>query len=132
MDPLIQLRTRIGQRTLQLLSPPLASVILLAWATITPSLAGEFYDCRPTDVTVWVDHVHVKCDKATSSGIAFFAVPTASADPAHVARVLSVMLVARATGMKVEVEYDPSDTSGTDFGCLAHDCRPILSIGLPQ
>jgi hypothetical protein len=132
MNPLIQLGTRIDAHMFHLLSRrffTLASAIFLASAIITPALADEWYYCKPVDVTVYAERIHVKCDKPTSGGIAFFAVPTASEDPAHVARILSVLLIARATGKNVGVLYNPADTKGTDFGCSATDCRRLVSVG---
>jgi hypothetical protein len=132
MNPLIQLRTRIDARTFHLLSRrffALASAIFLASAITTPSLANEeYYSCKPYDVSVFPERIHVRCDKPTSGGIEFFAVPTASTDPAQVARILSVLLTAKATGKNVIVEYGPADTSGTDFGCTASNCRRLLSV----
>src|SRR5438093_13287148 len=95
--------------------------LLITTLAITPLLADEFYTCKPVDVSVYPERIHVRCDKPTSGGILFFAVPTASTEPAHVARVLSVLLIARATTKNVQVEYNPADTSGTDFGCLGTD-----------
>jgi len=132
MNPLIPLGTRIDAGTFDLPSHrffSLASAIFLASAIITPALADEWYYCKPIDVSVYPERIHVQCDKPTSGGIAFFAIPTASADPAHVARMLSVLLVARATGKTVGVLYNPADTSGTDFGCKAEDCRRLVSVG---
>ena len=103
--------------------------LLITTLAITPLLADEFYTCKPVDVTVYPERIHVRCDKPTSGGIAFFAVPTASTEPAHVARILSVLLIARATAKNVEVQYDPEDISGTDFGCRADDCRRLVAVG---
>ena len=132
MNPLIQLGTRIAARTLYVVIHrffSVASAIFFASAIITPALADEFYTCKPVDVSVYPERIHVRCDKPASGGIAFFAVSTAFEDPAHVARVLSVLLIARGTGKNVVVEYDPADTSGTDFGCRANDCRRLKSVG---
>jgi hypothetical protein len=121
----------MGKMTLHLISHRFLSLvraIFLASAIVTHSLAGDFYSCKPVDVSVYPERIHVRCDKPTSGGIVFFAVPTA-ADPAHVARILSVLLIARATGKTVVVEYDPADTSGKDFGCGATDCRRLGSVG---
>jgi hypothetical protein len=65
---------------------------------------------------------------AASGGIVFFAVPTANS--AYAARVLAVLTAAHVAGKNIEIEYDPNDTSGADFGCLATDCRRILSLGI--
>jgi hypothetical protein len=80
------------------------------------------------DVSTYEDRIHVRCDKAASGGISFFAVPTANS--AYAARILAVLIAAHVAGKNIEILYDPSDTSGADFNCLANDCRRIGSVGI--
>ena len=74
------------------------------------------------------ERIHVRCAQATSAGIVFFAVATANS--AHAARILSSLLLAHTAGKTIVVEFDPNDTTGTAFGCSAHDCRRLLSVAV--
>ena len=100
---------------------------LLILSSATQAFAA-FYTCNSVDVATYANRVHVRCDKAASGGIVFFAVATANS--AHAARILSVLMMAHLTTRKIVVEYNPNDTSGTSFGCLAHDCRRLLSVAV--
>lgn len=84
--------------------------------------------CKPLNVVVWniKPRVHVQCAAAVS-GIKYFAFP--SDDAAAVARVLTILTAARASGADLVINYDPSDTSGHAKGCNASDCRLIRAIG---
>jgi hypothetical protein len=97
----------------------------------TPSFAAStFYSCKSVDVSVYAERIHVRCDKAATGGIVFFAVSTANS--AHAARILSVLLTAHTTGRTITIEYDPNDTSGTAFGCQTSNCRRLLSVAVSQ
>lgn len=115
-------------------SPVVCFVLALAAAALalgpaSPlAAAPAFHTCKSLDVSTYPERIHVRCDQAASGGIVFFAVPTANS--AHAARILSVLLIAHAVGKDIEVEYDTGDTSGTAFGCQAHDCRRMLSVGI--
>jgi hypothetical protein len=107
----------------------IAAITFVVSALATPSFAAStFYTCKSVDVSTYANRIHVRCDKPAAGGIVYFAVATANS--AHAARILSVLLVAHVTGRSVRVEYDPIDTSGTAFGCLANDCRRLLSVGV--
>lgn len=94
-----------------------------------PALAAPvFYTCKSIGVAVYAERIHVQCDKPASGGYSYFALSTTNS--AHAARILSVLTAAHLAGRSIVVEYDPSDTSGTAFGCLAHDCRRLMSVGL--
>lgn len=84
--------------------------------------------CKPVNVVVWniKPRVHVQC-AASVSGIKYFAYP--SDDANAVARVLTILTAARASGSDVIINYDPADTSGVSKGCNASDCRLIRAIG---
>ncbi len=92
------------------------------------SAASTFYTCKSVNVSSFAERIHVRCDKAAAGGIVYFAIATANS--AHAARILSVLMTAHLTGRNLSVEYDPNDTSGTAFGCQAHDCRRLLSVGV--
>ena len=62
----------------------------------------------------------------SAGGILFFAAPMS--DKARSTQVVHKGLQAIAGGGKLRIEYDPADQSGAAWGCLAHDCRPALSI----
>lgn len=106
----------------------LAATALALGAAAPLTAAPAFHTCKSVDVSTYPERIHVRCDQAASGGIAFFAIPTANS--AHAARVLSVLLIAHVTGKDIEVEFDTADTSGVSFGCQAHDCRRLLSVGI--
>jgi hypothetical protein len=126
---------------------------LLIFGSATQALAASsFHTCNPVAVATYTNRVHVKCDQAPPSsipgsveagectegceGFVFFAVATA--DSAHAARVLSVLVEAHlaprapdgSPWRKIVIEYDRNDTTGPSFGCLEEDCRPILSVAV--
>jgi len=88
---------------------------------------AAWHTCKPTDVATYAERIHVRCD-TKAGNIAFFALPTANS--AHAGRVLSVLLVALVESRSIRIEYDPNDTSGTSFGCLASDCRRLASVAV--
>jgi hypothetical protein len=93
---------------------------------LNPSDTADWYTCTPWKVATYGGRVHVECTVAVN-GIKFFAAPTS--DYKNAARILSLLLTAKATTSDVEVLYDPlDDTSGVPWGCLAADCRPILGV----
>ena len=79
--------------------------------------------CAPSNVAVFTNRIHVRCATATDAGIRYFAVATS--DSRHAARVLSLLLTAKASGQRVGVDYGLNDVSGVNIGCLASDCRLI-------
>ena len=103
------------------------AVVLLTLAPARPSFAAWF-TCKSVEVATYADRIHVRCTQAASGGIVFFAVSTANS--AHAARFLASLLMAHTVGKDVVVEFDPSDTTGTAFGCAAHDCRRLLSVAV--
>jgi hypothetical protein len=124
---MIQPRSSLSPVTCMLLA--VVTSTLLIFGSVTRSFASSvFYTCKSVNVSSYAERVHVRCDKATSSGIVFFAVATANS--AHAARILSVLMMAHLTATSIQIEYDPNDTSGTAFGCQAHDCRRLLSVGV--
>jgi hypothetical protein len=95
--------------------------------SLEPSDTTDWYTCTPWKVATYGNRVHVECTVATGDGFKFFATPTS--DYKNAARILSLLLTAKATTRDVEVLYDPDDdTSGVPWGCLAADCRPILGV----
>jgi len=82
-----------------------------------------WYTLTPDNVAVFSNRIHVKAT-SDDDGILYWAVPTTDSRFAN--RMLSLLLTAKASGKRVSVKYNPSDTSGTSFGCLAGDCRTIL------
>jgi hypothetical protein len=89
--------------------------------------AEMWHTCTIENVVVWIERVHVKCTVAADD-IQWFAAPTSNSKRA--ARVLSLLLTAQATGNQVSVRYDTLDTSGTAYGCLESNCRPILAVAI--
>lgn len=113
-------------------SPPSSDENLLAQTTDPQANPMEpdtvkWYTCTLANVVVWTERVHVKCTVADGV-IQYFAAPNSNSK--HAARVLSTLLTAQATGNQVAVQYDTLDTSGTAYGCLASNCRPILALSI--
>ena len=108
------------------------SLVVLIGGPLMPTpqafAASTFYTCKSVDVTVYPERIHVRCNKATSGGFVFFAIPTANS--AHAARILSILTTAHVASRNIEVEYDPADKSGDAFGCHSSNCRRLLSVGI--
>lgn len=87
--------------------------------------------CKPVEVLAASNRVHVRCAHpesnfsyiGTRNLIVYFAVPLNSPLSPHVTSMASTAL---ATGkwLKVFYKFD----ANTSFGCLAHDCRPLVDI----
>lgn len=95
-----------------------------------------WYQCNaPTHVAVFTNRVHIYCatntpvSAPTLTGISWFAFPT-SPDSAAASRFLSILQSAKITGGTVWVEVNPTDTSGSTFGCGSGDCRRIYAVEL--
>jgi hypothetical protein len=93
-----------------------------------PPALQKGISCNPIQVEVWITspRVHVRCASSTG-GIQYFAVSTRN--PAVAARVLTVLTAAQVAGRTLNITYDPADTSGTNIGCGASDCRLIEAVG---
>ena len=81
------------------------------------------YLFTPANVAVFDNRIHVKATVA-KNGVQYFAVPTTDSRFAN--RILSLLLTAKASGQRVGVVYNASDTSGTAWGCQSGDCRTII------
>jgi hypothetical protein len=104
-----------------------------------PEAAAQFvnFPCQVADVTVFsaVDtapprplrRFHIRCVPGTPENIGFFAY---SLNELDVDRLLSVATTAVATHRTLSILYEKNDVSGAAFGCLAADCRRILTLGL--
>lgn len=91
--------------------------------------------CTVSDVTVYSNRVHVRCTTRTvdqmpdgTRDIYYFAVPTSDAVLAD--RFMTVGMTALVSGRRFVVHYTSGDTSGTSFGCEAHDCRKATIFGI--
>lgn len=86
--------------------------------------------CTPVEVAVIsTNRAHVRC-AAPVGGIDFFAVPTD--DPAHIARMLSILSTAQVAGRTLNLLYDPDDTSSLPPACAESNCRLLLGAGFGQ
>jgi hypothetical protein len=65
---------------------------------------------------------------AAPGGIQYFALATV--DSKQSARMLSLLLTAKAVGKNVVVLYNASDLSGASIGCQTNDCRLIQALAL--
>lgn len=94
-----------------------------------------WYVCNPTNhIGLFTGRVHIYCQSTTPiagapalSGIYWFAVPTAP-DSAAASRFMSLLQTAVITSRPVWVQANPTDTSGSSFGCAASDCRRIYGM----
>jgi hypothetical protein len=115
--------------------PRLRSLALAfaASATLTfpfPASSSE-YSCKPTEVTVWQNRVHVRCTQSVNDGstaIWYWAVATSDAERAN--RFLSAGSTALVSGRTLYFSWTAGDTSGVAYGCLARDCRTPVSFAL--
>ncbi len=89
--------------------------------------ASTWVTCTPNNVAAFSNRIHVRCNESYSN-IRYFAYPTTNA--AAAARYLSLLTSAQVAGHTLSILYDPADTSGTSYGCLATDCRPIQAVEL--
>ena len=107
----------------------LAALALLVVGSLQQALAATTtHTCKSVDVSAYAERIHVRCDVAAPGGFVYFSLATANS--AHAARMLSLLTAAHVVQKAIRVEFDPNDTSGTAFGCLASDCRRLLSVGV--
>ena len=97
--------------------------------TAPAEAAQAFHTCKSIDVGTFNNRVHVRCDKGVGA-VVFFAAPTANS--AHAARILAVLLAAHSGDNRMRILYDTASSSGVGFGCAAHDCRRILAVSVLQ
>jgi hypothetical protein len=97
---------------------------------LAPESPEALFTCTPLSIAVFSNRIHVKCTAAAPPGgaIWYFAAPTGT-DPKYANRVLSIMLTAKALGKNLLITYDLAG-SGSAYGCLFADCRPIQAIEL--
>lgn len=101
--------------------------------------AFYWYQCNSPSVehvAVFTNRVHVWCQSTTPvagapalSGISWFAFPT-SPDSAAASRFLSLFQSSAISGRYVWLEVNPTDTSGSSFGCASGDCRRVVGAEL--
>lgn len=104
--------------------------VLGVLAAPASALASEF-SCKPDEVTVWKNRVHVRCTQTVKDGtdtIRYWAVPVSDAERAN--RFLSSGSTALVSGRSLYFSWTAGDKSGTSFGCLAKDCRTPNSFAL--
>jgi hypothetical protein len=86
-------------------------------------------------IGLFTNRVHIYCPSTTpvggapalSSSIHWFAFPTAP-DSAAASRFMSLLQTSVLTSRPVWVQVDPTDTSGSSFGCGSGDCRRIYGM----
>jgi hypothetical protein len=103
-------------------------ILAIAGFVITTSSAlADTYTCVPNGAADFSNRIHIRC--STFNGpIGYFALSTA--DPNRAARVLGLAAGAVLTGQTLDINYDPSDLSGSALGCGTADCRLITWVQL--
>jgi len=94
-------------------------------AALGPDSPDVTYICTPSYIGTFSNRVHVLCTLAASGGIFYFATPTS--DSKMAARVLSIMMTAKALGKNLQIYYNISG-DGSAYGCATNNCRPIDAI----
>ena len=98
--------------------------------------AVYWYVCNAVNhVGLFTTRVHIYCQSTTpisnapalNAAIHWFAVPT-QPDSAAASRFMSLLQTSVISGRPIWLEVNPSDTSGTSFGCAAADCRRISGM----
>jgi hypothetical protein len=108
----------------------LALTFIFGVFTCTLVMAADF-TCSPTEVAVFPERIHVKCSTSTTDGSAaiwFWAISTSDAQKAN--RFLSTASTALVSGRSLRFSFNPGDTAGVSFGCLAKDCRTPWAIAI--
>jgi hypothetical protein len=95
--------------------------------TLSVEPAQTWVGCTPDSVASYNTRIHVRCT-ASVGGISYWAVSTEN--PAHAARMLSVLSTAKVGGRTLSLLYDPADTSNLPPGCLVSDCRLLLAAAI--
>jgi hypothetical protein len=107
------------------IQPGVAQAKTAPVAALAPDSPDAVYVCTPNYVGVFSTRVHVLCTVAAPGGIIYFAAPTS--DSKNAARILSVILTAKALGKNLQIYYDTAG-DGSTFGCQTSNCRPINAI----
>jgi len=94
-----------------------------------PDSPEATYICIPSYTGAFPTRVHVLCTVPAPGGIYYFAAPTS--DSKNAARVLSIILTAKALGKNLQIYYDQNG-DGSAFGCQVNDCRPINAIEMTK
>ena len=112
----------------RILLPAVATLIAVFGLLGTGSSVAYAADisCTPSNVSLFSNRVHIKCEESFG-GIQYFVAPTS--DAAYAARVLSILSTATVAARTVTIRYDPADTSGASLGCQVNDCRLIQAVG---
>ena len=109
-----------------------ASIVAVFGVLAVPAAAlGSEFSCKPDEVTVWKNRVHVRCTQSVKDGadaIRYWAVPTSETERAN--RFLSTGDTALVSGRSLYFNWTAGDKSGASFGCLAKDCRTPNSFAL--
>jgi hypothetical protein len=103
-----------------------------------PEAAGTKYwyqcDAGSNHIGLFTDRIHIYCATTTPisgapalTDIYWFAYPT-SPDSAEASRFMSLLQTAVITSRPIWLQVDPTDTSGSSFGCGSGDCRRIYGM----
>lgn len=122
-------------------------LVLLATLTLTHSVSTQAAPQTAPDATYWyvcnaanhvglfMNRVHIYCQSTTAisgapalnSAIHWFAVPT-QPDSAAASRFMSLLQTSVIAGKPIWLQVNPTDTSGSSFGCGSGDCRRIYGM----
>ena len=106
-----------------------AGLLSARLAQAAPTAPTTTFSCTPDIIVSANVRVVAHCNPGYDNTIYWFAYPTS--DSGNASRMLSLFESARATGSTVTFYFEPNDTSGTSYGCLASDCRAIWAATMP-
>ncbi|HSB65422.1 MAG TPA: hypothetical protein VLD65_02530 [Anaerolineales bacterium] len=95
-----------------------------------------WYTCNgPNHIGLFTNRLHIFCTTtspvagapALDPAITWFAFPTAP-DSAEASRFMSLLQTSVITAKPVWLYLDPSDTSGSSFGCGGANCRRVYGM----
>lgn len=104
------------------------ALAVLALLLVAPrcDAADQSSACKPIESAALVERIHVRCETAVDGKFAYFAASYADARQAN--RLLALIVGAELGDKYLSIVFDPLDTSGQTFGCLASDCRTIKGL----
>jgi len=100
--------------------------LLIVFGLFISSLGhANWHNCKPTQVAVFQNRVHVRCAANAPGGIGYFAFKT-SVNTEFANRLQALASTAQVSGKTLNIEFDPNE-NGQSWGCNWSDCRSLSS-----